>query len=184
MHLVEEGRAWKAFYLFVSFLPSLVCLLEERGLTFVICMPLSLSFYFPIKRCIQTTTFLKDLVEQFHKVVTTSSELINELQCDCIRVSLFISQQTVSVQAAAVLQFACTWADARAPYWFLVLLINPCLISGTATMKLIRAAILGKQGDVSHNVLMCKGCHACKTKLELCWRSIKHSSGAHRPSFK
>lgn len=71
MHLVEEGRAWKAFYLFVSFLPSLVCLLEDRGITFVIRVPMSLSFCFPTKKCIQTTTFLKDFVEHFQKVVTT-----------------------------------------------------------------------------------------------------------------
>lgn len=87
VHFVEEGRAWKAFYLFVSFPPSLVRLLEERGLTFVICGPMNLSFCSPIKRCIQTPTFLKDFIEQFQKVVTTSSELING---SCV--SLFISQ--------------------------------------------------------------------------------------------
>lgn len=133
---------------------SLVCLLEGRGLTFVICVPMSLSFCFPIKRCIQTITFLKDFVEHFQKVVTTPSKLINELWYDGVCVSLFISQHTVPVWAEAILQCACSWANpwAQALYQFLVLLINPCLISGRATMKLLRAAILGKRGDVSHNM--------------------------------
>lgn len=154
MYLVEEETSWKAFYLFVSFLLSLVCPLEDRGLTFVICVPMSLSSCFPTERCIQTTTFLKDFVEHFQKVVTTKSELINELWGDYICVSLFISQHTEPVQAEAILQCACTWANARAqaPCQFLVLLVNPCSISGRATMKLIRAAILGKWGDVSHNM--------------------------------
>lgn len=138
MHLVDEGRAWKAFYLFVSFSLSLVCQLEERSLTFVVCVRVSFSFHFPIKGSIQTTTFLKGFVEQFQKVVTTSPELINELWCDCICVSLSVSQHTVPVVAGAVLHCACAWAQASSR--FLVLLINPWLISGTATMKLIRAA--------------------------------------------
>lgn len=122
VHLVEEGRAWKAFYLFVSFLLSLVCLLEERGFNFVISVPVSFSFCFPIKTCIQTITFLKGFVEQFRKVVTSSSEFINELRCDCVCVSLFISQHMVPVWAGAALHCACAWADARAqaPYRFLV----------------------------------------------------------------
>lgn len=63
-------------------------------------------------------------------------------------VSLFISQRTVPVQAEAILQCACTSANAwaQAPCQFLVLLINPCLISERSTMKLIRAAILGEAG--------------------------------------